>query len=395
MLGLQGVALAIRGQWHESLPFLREAVALSREASAEWYRYATSLVSAGMYLGDPELFASALRRLLSVTAQLDPSGPYGMAIAFGCGSLGTTGQFGFGLSLLERGEALALSTPDPDPAFLLGLRLARAHMELLRDEPGRALAALLEARTLADVTRGAVGRAYLATLAANALAMTGQCDRAEEALRECESVGLNAYSAIAKCYVAWAQFQAGRPLEAAASVRALLETAGSLESVASAGAQPDGGDSITAAFPRGILALSLAFAGDLDAAEREARIVLERASMFPGMWACGPAALSVVALARGRPAEGLAYADQSIEAIARQGAEGFQVESLRTQALLALGRTDEARTSIARARDGILRIASTFEHPEDRASYLTSVTTNSAILALADALLGGEPTSSG
>jgi eukaryotic-like serine/threonine-protein kinase len=392
MLGLQGVALAISGQWLESLPFFREALALSPEASPVWYRHAMGLVSAGMYLGDPELCASALRRLLSVKAQPDPSGPYGMAIAFGCGSLGSTGQFGFGLSLLESGEDLALSTPDPDPVFLLGLRLARAHIELLRDEPGRALAALSAARTLADVAPAAAARAYLAMLTAHAFALTGRCDGAEEALRECESVGLNAYSEIAKCYVALAQLQVGRPLEAAASVRALLDTAASVES---AGAQPHGSDPLTAAFPRGILALSLASAGDLDAAEREARIVLDRASMFSAVWACGPAALSVVAFARGRAAEALEHADRAIEGLARQASEAFQVESLRTQALLALGRMDAARASVARARDGILRVASTIEDPEARASYLTKVNINSAILALADALLVSEPASSG
>ncbi len=395
MIGIQGGALAIGGQWRESIPFFREAMALTPEASAGWYRCATSLLSAGMFTGDPELFASTLRTLLSVTVQPDPSGPYGMAVAAGCGALGSTGQIGFAQTLLENGEALALSTPDPDPAFVLGLRLARAHFELLREEPGRALASLSEARRLADVTGARDVRGTLAMLAAHAFATMGECDRAEEALRECESVGLEAYSEIARCYVALAQFHAGRFLEAAASFRALLETGRSLEAGASAGAPPDGSDPVSAALARGILAISLASAGDVDAAEREARIVLERSSMFPGILSCGMAALSVVAFARGRAAEALEYADQAMEAVARQGSEGLFFEGLRTQALLALGRMDEARASIARARDGFLRIASAFQDPEDRRSYLTNVAGIPVVFALAEALLGGEPASPG
>ena len=89
-----------------------------------------------------------------------------MAVAVACGALRGTGHFAFALSMLESGEALALSTPDPDPAFLLGLRMGRTHLELLRDEPGRALAALSEARRLADVTRGGRGASNIAVLAA-------------------------------------------------------------------------------------------------------------------------------------------------------------------------------------------------------------------------------------
>ncbi len=396
MLALQGGALGISGQWRECIPFFREAMALRPEASAGWYRCATSLLSAGLFTGDPELFASTLQTLLSVTVPPDPSGPYGMAVSAVCPALGGTGHFAFALSVLEGAEALALSIPDPDPGFLLGLRMARANLELLREEPGRAFAALSEARRLADVTRGAEARAKIATLAANAFALVGQCDRAEEALRECESFGFEAYSQLAKGYVAWGQFHAGRFLEAAASARALLEAVGS--AVGSAGGLPDGNDPIGAAFPRTILAMSLAYAGDRDAAEREARIVLERATMFPGLCAGALAVLSIVAIAGGRPTEALEYADRALEELARQGSEGsegFPTEGLRSQALLTLGRMDEARASATRARDGILRVASTLEDPAARQSYLTNVAPVTTTLALVDALLGSEPASPG
>jgi tetratricopeptide (TPR) repeat protein len=393
MLALQGGALGISGQWRECIPFFREAMALRPEASAGWYRCATSLLSAGLFTGDPELFASTLQTLLSVTVPPDPSGPYGMAVAAVCPALGGTGHFAFGLSVLEGAEALALSTPDPDPGFLLGLRIARTNLELLREVPGRAFAALSEARRLADVTRGAEARSSIAMLAANGFALAGQCDRAEEALRECESFGFDAYSQLARAYVAWGQFQAGRFREAAASARALLAAAFSIEAVGSAGALPDGNDPIGAAFPRMILAMSLAYAGDDDAAEREARIVLERAAMFPGVCGGALAVLSFVALAGGRATEALEYADRALEELARQGSEGLQIEGFRTQALLALGRMDEARASVTRARDGILRVASTFQDPESRRSYLTNVAGTRIILGLAEALLGGEPAS--
>ena len=395
MIGLQGGALAIGGQWREGIPFMHEGLALSREGSAGWYRAATSLLMAAIYVGDPDLFASTLRTLLSVTVQPDPSGPYGMAVLTACGALGGSGQFGFAQSLLENGEALALSTPDPDPAFVLGLRVARAHLELLSEEPGRGLATLSECRRLADITGARDVRGNTAMLAAYAFAQIGACDRAEEALRECESVGFEAFSEIARGYFALAQFTAGRFLEAAASARSVLETARSVGAGGSSVTPPDGSDPVGTALARGILAISLASAGDLDGAEREARIVLERSSMFPGVLSCGLAALSLVALARGRAPEALEYADQMMEAFARQGSEGFLVEAARTQALLALGRMDEARASIARARDGILRVASTLQDPEDRRSFLTNVASIRVVFALAEALLGGESATPG
>ena len=93
----------------------------------------------------------------------------------------------------------------------------------------------------------------------------------------------------------------------------------------------------------------------------------------------------------GRTTEALEYADQSVEAMARQGSEGFVAEGVRAQVLLALGRTEDARASIARARGGILRVASTIEDPAVRQSYLTNVAIIPLILAMADALPDGEP----
>ncbi len=224
ILTLQAGAHAVRGQWRECLLLGREAMTLHAEASPEWYACAANLLSAGNFLGDANLFQSTLRSIVRVTVQPMPSGPYAVALEGACSALAMAGHFGFALTLVESAEALALATPDLDPGFLLWLRLARAHLESLQEQPGLTLAALSEARKLADVTSGASARGAAAMLAAAAFAATGDCDRVEEAVRQCEAVGASTiYSRIAECNLAMGQQRSGRTLEAIESSRALLE----------------------------------------------------------------------------------------------------------------------------------------------------------------------------
>ncbi len=105
--------------------------------------------------------------------------------------------------------------------------------------------------------------------------------------------------------------------------------------------------------------------------------------------------LSLVAVTRGQAAEALELADRALEAFKSTGPAGFQIESLRALALLALGRMDEARASLALSRDGIMGVAATFEDPDLRRSYLTKITINARILEMADDLLGNVPASPG
>ena len=371
MLGLHGGALAVGGQWRESVPFFREAMARSPEASPEWYAWAVLLLSAGNFSGDPELFASTLQTILSVSAAPTPSGPYALAVHSACSALGLSGQFGFAWSLLESAETLTRAASDADRAFIAVVRLTRAHLETLREEPGRALAALSKAREVIDLTVGANVRALAGMLSAAILAMTGECGRVEEAVGECVSIGLPVYSLLAKCFLASAQSRSGRPLEAVATARALIEQ----------------GDAVTASFARMIIAHSLVEAGEVDAAEQEAKVCLEHALMFPSMCAGALSVLSFVALSRGNAAEALEHADRAVEAFGRTGAAGIQMEWPRALALVALGRMDEARATISRARAGIMGVAATFEDPDLRDSYLTKITINARILEMADTLL--------
>jgi tetratricopeptide (TPR) repeat protein len=369
LLGIYGAARAVRGQWRESVDSLREAFALSPVGEAHWYAMGAGLMAAGSFVGDPALFISTLQAILGVTTQPEPSGPYGMAIENVCTALSTVGQYDMALEVLARAEGLAQATPDPDPAFVLWLLLARAHIAAGDFEPGHALAYLAKAAPLLEHTGDVIGRNIVTMIRAQTFGHVGRCDLTEAAVRDLSSAGPNVYQDMVKILHAGATLVAGRITETISVARSMLDPP-----------MP-----ITSVMARTLLALALSETRDVDAAETEANALLNaEGPVFAGHRFAALTALARTALTRGSLDEALVYADQALEAAPIGHTTVTYVVCLRARVLHELGRHAEACSDIESARNDILRIASTIEDPEMRESFLTCPTVNGIVLQLAE-----------
>jgi hypothetical protein len=279
------------------------------------------------------------------------------------------GELDLAASFLAQPEATEAKSPDVDPSFALMLRVSRAFLELMSGELGPAIDRLGEVRALADRTGDAWGRVVAILQMVHALSESGAHDRTVIAARElamfCEPIGLR-YSDWGTYHVARSNINAGRPAEAAATLRHLMGQFDPMMSI----------------FSRCLLAHALIATGDVDGAEVEARATLEVGGMFPHGQACSFAALAVVERTRGRPAEALALCAQGLEAASRGGFH-HDVSILRLErarALEALGRTDEARIAIREARDRLMTIAASFRDTGLHRAYLADIRANAETL---------------
>ena len=146
------------------------------------------------------------------------------------------------------------------------------------------------------------------------------------------------------------------------------------------------------------LARILLAAGDVDAADAEARRTVGSAGSPPPIRAGAQATLARVLLARGRVAEALEIASLAAEALASLGSiEDFEaaIGLAHAEALFAAGDRAGAEAAIAAACRRLLARAERMHEPT-RASFLGMVPDNARCLALATAWgvaidMGGMP----
>jgi hypothetical protein len=290
------------------------------------------------------------------------------------------GQFDLAWSFLANAEAIAESTPEPDPVFVQRLLFARGYLEVNDGQLAKGLDDLSRAQALARQLGDIPGQVAATTFCAMAFSLLGACERVERAAAE---VAMRPEATLwidwSKWFVCAARRETHggkRAREAIAGWRSLL------------GRQ----DTYLVACARAGIALGLATTGDLDEAEREATDLLAQQQVSTAQ-AGALAALALVALRRGRPADALALAERGIAAVT-SGNRWLTTESVlnlvRAEALEGLEKKDEARTTIRGARDRVMGIAATLEDPELRASYLTSIDANARTIALAREWLGEE-----
>jgi ATP/maltotriose-dependent transcriptional regulator MalT len=138
------------------------------------------------------------------------------------------------------------------------------------------------------------------------------------------------------------------------------------------------------------LAWILRRAGDLDAAEAEARHAVELLEAVKPMQIVARGTLADVLLARGRPAEALAEARRAMALLASldKVEEGEALLRLaHAEALEATGDHAAARAAIADARDRLLEAAERIDDAARRTTFLANVPENARTLALARAWL--------
>jgi hypothetical protein len=371
----QAAAFAARGDWAGVAVAGREAMGLLPVRSAQWFGAAAWVFFAGGFLGDPSIAAPAIQAIISAPVPPEPSVPYAQAVLAVCEGLTFTGQFDFARSFLDRAEALG-DVSQPDPIYVVVLRLARAYVEIFSGEVGPGLVSLSEARRSRHRTRWS--EATTAMHGVFAFSAIGDCDRAEAAARE-----VRRFSEFG-LYIGWSEF-----FVASARIASTQGLRGALEGIGSLRGLLGRADPLLVDSARGAIAIGLVVIGNFDEAAREAAPLLVNPAMST-VEALALAALALVALHLGQPAEGLAFVERGFKA-ATSAQRIVGTESLlhvaRAEALHALGRTSDAHAAIREARDRIRGIAATLE-PDDRTSWLTNVNSNARTLALAKEWLG-------
>jgi hypothetical protein len=390
---VQTSALVQRGQWSMVVEKAREAMALLSEGSAPWFGCAARIFSAGMFLGDSSVTGPALRAMLGVSVQPEPTGSYAWAVHQTCVGLTSMGQFEVAQSFLERAEAMVQGASDPDPVFVLRLRTARAWIHLTSGEPGRTLAVLSAARHWVDRSGDSWGQAALATFSVWALAEVGSCERAEAAAREVRALSetgqpLRAQGNAVEMLAPWSYWI---DYGAFGLACAMVLTDRASDAVAPLQKLLDGPFQSLASRARALLAHALVAIDDLDGGLREATAAMEGNAISPSTRVLAFAALARLELRHRRPTEALASVERGLDASAsgwRFSATTSMLQLARAEAFHMLGRREVAYPAIREARDRILRVADTVEDPKLRHSYLTNIEANARTLRLAKEWLG-------
>jgi hypothetical protein len=375
LLQTEGMALAMRGDLRGSVDCLRAAMECFDPGTPRWFACVATLLLTGTFLGDATLTQQLVGAVVDPAVKPEPLGPYGVSVYAASVGLAMVGHLDAAEGFLVRAEALA---PDPsvaDPVFVVAIELARAALSLARGEIGAAVRKLASARAMTERT-GDVSGELLVTLHESAVfAEPGdepRCRKAAERLAHL-SEGLGAAS-----FADWGRLSLTQVRLARGEGRGLVAELAQLAARL---------DPMFVAFARAMLSQAWLAAGDLEAAEREARRTRDEASMFPGACAAALGTLARVSLARGDPEAALALATDGLEAAARIGSprDVSMLLLTRIEALAASGRQAEGAAALDGARRRIERIAASFDEPALAESFVRHIDFNTLTLSRAPA----------
>jgi eukaryotic-like serine/threonine-protein kinase len=380
ILGAQAEARLRLGDNAEALRSALAAADACRRHSGDWYvalgiavRASGRLTQTGTVHAIVDLLQEAKDRRMTAEQ------------AAACGFAGQVwnnlGDYARCADLLGWVEARADGTVLADPAVAIGLGVARASLAISLfevDEFKRHREHVVEVaerignHSVAIESRGNVAYAWLSV---------GQYGEAEQKLRDCvtraEELGLRSTAAVAKQNLGLALERQGK-----------LEEARTIETEALAELRAQGDLRFQSACQYYIATILLR-AGDLDGAEREARLAVESARALPPSHAEALGTLARVLLARGgRDGEALAVARQGMQILETLGSldEGEPLLRLvHARALHATGEVEEARTAIGASCRILFARAARITDPAWRASYLERVAENEETLELAKA----------
>ena len=272
------------------------------------------------------------------------------------------------LSLVGRFETAAQERVDHDPAFAGWLRATRSTAHLyLKDDVAAAVHSASIALQCFDAAADLVGWAVAALYYGIACMEAGSAEKARPWLEQViakSSHALLPTDNFARYYLARAEALLGKT----AAAEDLL------------GAPPGIADGA-----RSFVAEAYLRDGKYDLARKEAHAVQSSASVYARVTAL--AVLGRLALIEGRPAEAVTLLDRGIAEQDQGSAVPFWRSILllsRVEALRAAGAETTARAALREAHDRIQRIASGFNDPDLRQSYLTRIEANARTVALAE-----------
>jgi tetratricopeptide (TPR) repeat protein len=359
---------------------LREAMGLLPKGGRHWFIAATSLAYIGAAVGRDLVgtvdFAQAIADLPPVVAR---GGLYAWSAARVVYALLVVGQPERAKAFLDRIKAAAAMQKEDDLSFQGWLALARVYWGVCSTD-GHLAAVVANARAAVAIFERAGDPLATATArfwqSAAAVAI-GRHDEVEEAVaRGLESAEYSGNSFTARCldFALWWDRTYTREATEVLEPNARIAR----DPIATLGATAAG--SLAAVYLR---------TGDAATAEAVVREALDRSR---GMVYVEYALLALwarILLALGRASEALAVAQRALAMPVRN--VGYtsicNPDVSCAQALMTLGRIDEARGAIRRARDYHLQTAAELDEP-DRAPYLKLVEESAPVFALARELLG-------
>jgi eukaryotic-like serine/threonine-protein kinase len=366
-----------RGENAEAEAEAGAALALADQGSDPWCDAARTFAVAAGNLGHIERVQEVVQSLRTAAGRAPLScagvvaGIHAATELLGAARYGTAAEL---LDDMDRAEAAA------DPTVRAHVVYARAIQAFLVGDPAEYLERMSAS---VDFFEHAGDRRNVARARVNlgfGYFLLGLVDEAESCLREAlviaERTSLGHVAALAKHNLGLVLLRKGLVADAIA-----LET----ESVEIFRAQ---GHRRLEGCSRDYLAVILTQAGDLRAAEREARAALGllRAAA-PTRAPRAAAVLAQVLLARGRAADALEAAEQGMEVASGIGwvpDEPF-IRLVHAEALAANGKATAAGEAFALCRERLLAAADRIRDPSRRRSFLERVPENARVIELAEA----------
>jgi hypothetical protein len=371
---VQAEASRWTGKWADSEARALEAVAALPEGEAAWYAAVAEADLASLVLGHTEERAAFVSRV-----QQPASGePAERARLLSCAriamSLLVVGRIDLAGPLTD---AIAPYADSPD-GQLRGrvLRALATRAQIAGD--AATYVEHLEAAAAGFDQAGDARNACMTRISVGyGFAELGENARAEAALRaalaQAERARLEGSVTDAKHNLGLVLARIGRLAEGARLEREACDA------FARQGNRPQEGGSHV------YLSLALAMAGDYAGAESSARHAVDCLAAVPPLRCHALAALSRALLGAKRADEAMTVAQEAMDLMGRLGGieNDSRVRLSYAEALLASGRTDDAREAVSDARESILARAARIAREDWRASFLERVPENARILQLA------------
>ncbi|MBK8258062.1 MAG: protein kinase [Polyangiaceae bacterium] len=374
---LQAEAYRQRGDHPETLRYASDAMSHLPRGSALWYGAIGEIGQAAGQIGDHVRLERAYHDLL--LAPIDGvTAPHAIAVARLALQLLQSGRHAVADLAFRDLSHVPSHVIASDPEVAASIHRARAVRAHYSGDPG---AALVEFSAAAKAFRDVGDDLSAATQRGNVGFMhveLGEYAEAERALREALEVAdryrLAGLTAFAKHNLGLALGRQGRLDEG----RRMEEQAAQAYR-AEGNRRMEGGSRI-------YLANILASAGELTTAEEQAQEAIALSSAHPPVQAHALATLADIWLLLGRARDAFQPAEEALRLLEDLG--GIEdgealVRLVHAVALAQLGHHDQAKTSIAKARDRLLSRADKIASPIWRTSFLTRVPENARTLTLA------------
>ncbi len=358
LLAYRSYARGLEGDWELASVDASKALTHLPRGTTAWFRCSASLVFGEVTLGRVEGSLEVLRDVLTLEIRPEPTGPFGRTVTVLLSAIAIFGQHEIVEQLLRALDEAA--SPAEEKSFTLWRAIAHTLAEhVVQARLAPALAYARKAQSLMesadDPMAIVIGRSVVARL----LADTGRYDEGLLELERGHEVAQR-YGAAYLCD--WTTLLSA----------VLVVHAGTPEGVGDRlSPMVEHKNSVLAALARCTLAnrqLELGASSDLDAAERDALLALERLSI-PMVEVATSTTRARIAWRRGQHELALSLADHGLSSMRTRGGllhDMARLEAVKGRSLAALGDRTAARSFAERAR---ARLEALDRGLEDGASF--------------------------